>query len=175
MRALEKKNFFLEKHFTLNKKGRGLDDKIAMNAKELGVLIERMHQIYAMCAGYPYAPRDNSLSKRETIAIISECLSTLYGKECFSRKQVAQCFGTGKKKLSPYEKKIYRTTNRSLLAVDAIEKGERLNWQNSRYLRAEKNQKAGLNYKHLAYFTRYKARRKILAGEPIGRGDVVVC
>jgi N-acetylneuraminate synthase len=112
----------IEKHFTLDRRGDGLDDPIALIPREF---------------------RDMCLSTMEAASeSFDETLRKL--SQRFGEKTVRTVIGDGRKTLSRSEKQFYATTNRSIIAVREIKAGEKLSEKNVALLRSETNMRPGL-------------------------------
>lgn len=137
----------IEKHITLSKKGDGLDDPIAINPKELALMCNKVREA----------------EKKE----YQETVAELYG--LFGKKRVDDTIGTGIKRLAPAEVNNYKTTNRSILAVDDIKQGEAFTEKNTALLRSEKELKPGLPPEFYPEVLKRKAIREIKSGSGITR------
>ncbi len=120
--AASLKAYAIEKHITLSNDTGGLDDAIALNPGNFKKMCSRIR--LAEKEGY-----------NETLARLL--------KE-FDADTVFRTVGDGVKKLAPSEKGNYRTTNRSIIAVRDIHKGECFTEENIALLRSEKNLEPGL-------------------------------
>lgn len=135
----------IEKHITLRKNGNGLDDPIAVNLKELAL----------MCRKVRKAEKNK----------YSETVKELY--ELFGRKRVDETIGTGIKMMALSELENYKTTNRSIMAVADIEKGEIFTEKNIALLRSEKKLKPGLPPVFYPKVLKRKAAGRINSGSGI--------
>jgi sialic acid synthase SpsE len=113
----------IEKHFTLSRNGTGLDDPVALPPDEFSNMVKNVRQTEKM-------EFDDALRKM---------------KETYGKNRVEATLGSGRKDLAPSEKENYRTTNRSIMAIKNIKKGEALSEQNVALLRSEKNLLPGLS------------------------------
>jgi sialic acid synthase SpsE len=112
----------IEKHITLDRSGKGLDDPVALTPDQFALMCKSIRE-----TGSP--------GSEETM---------LFLKETYGEELVEKTCGDGRKHLSPSEERFYRTTNRSLIAIRDIEKGEILSAENVALLRSEINMKPGL-------------------------------
>ena len=112
----------IEKHITLSNSGSGLDDRIALDPENFSI----------MTAGIREAEKTG---EEETV----KKLKSIYGDE-----KVEMVKGSGIKKLADSEKENYRTTNRSIITVKDISKGDLFTEDNTALLRSEKNILPGL-------------------------------
>ncbi len=113
----------IEKHLTLSRSGDGLDDPFALTPDRMKEMVTALRRM------------DTLSEKEKQTAVCSE----------FGEKTVRIIRGRKKKKLTPGERKIYRTTNRSLIAVCDIPVGEPLSSSNCALLRSEHNMRPGLS------------------------------
>ena len=170
-------NFFiLEKHFITSHQKEGLDDAVAISAEELKILIE----LLLLVRQKTFSRKKNIYSilnlKEEMIEHIIYDIILSVAKEAqhlansiqiekISPNRIKIALGDGKKKLSPTERKIYQTTNRSLIAIRNIKQGELISPKNAQYLRSEQKLKPGLNYKYSPVFynlTSKKMQKKLI-------------
>ncbi len=135
----------IEKHITLSKMGNGLDDPIAITPKELS----------KMCKEVRVTENRN----------YSETLSYLY--DLYGRNKITKILGTGIKKLAASEAENYKTTNRSIMAISDIKKGEIFTTNNAALLRSEKFLTPGLSPDFFLQILKRKAIRNIKSGEGI--------
>lgn len=135
----------IEKHFAMSKKGDGLDDPIAINPKELALMCNKV--------------REAEKNK------YNETVAELYG--LFGKNRVDDTLGTGIKRLAPAETANYRSTNRSIMAVADIVKGESFTEENTALLRSEKELRPGLPPEFYPEILKRKAIGKIDSGSGI--------
>lgn len=112
----------IEKHLTLSKTSDGLDDPFALTPDRMRLMINALREMDRLTA----------TEKRKTV-------ESEFGKE-----RIKLIVGKKQKILTPSEKAIYRTTNRSLIAVRNIQPNEPLNESNCALLRSEHNMLPGL-------------------------------
>ena len=135
----------IEKHITLSNRGSGLDDRIALDPENFRI----------MTAGIREA---ETSGEEETI----KKLKSLYGDE-----KVEKVTGSGIKTLAESEKENYRTTNRSIITVKDILKGELFTKENTALLRSEKNIAPGLPPDYYESVLSKKALTNIKSGTGI--------
>ena len=159
--------FLLEKHITLTPGGSGLDDAIALGPEAIATLHHKLIELSnALSTGdLPLPPWDQK--PPFSLQVRSDLTGELSRILPYSRERIEASLGDGHKDLTPGERKIYATTNRSLRATHPIEKGQVIDFSNSRYLRSEKNLKPGLDYRHWDWVGKIIAGRYIQNGEPI--------
>lgn len=146
----------IEKHFTLDRKGSGLDDPIALDPDEFQTMVMEVRSAFLeVRAG------------RRTHVV--EALEARYGKE-----RVWRVFGDGVKRLAPSERGNYQTTNRSIHALRDLKKGEALSADNCALLRTEKNLKPGLSPELWNIVLGKHLVRDVAAGEGIQWEDLLV-
>lgn len=118
----------IEKHITLSKQGKGLDDAIALEPDDFRRMAGTAASVaYLIAAG---ASRRTVLEEFE---------------QSYGRDKVSAVLGDGRKRLAPAEANNYRRTNRSLIALRALEAGERLTASMVAPLRSEQNVEPGLH------------------------------
>lgn len=139
----------VEKHFTLSRQGRGLDDPIALEPDAFRRMVARIRE----------AEADPARARAR--------LDDEYGPD---RVRAAQ--GTGLKELAPSERANYSRTNRSIHAVAAIAEGQRIGASDVAILRTEKILRPGLGPEHWDRVVGATARRPVPAGEGIEWEDV---
>ena len=135
----------VEKHFTMSKTGGGLDDPIALGPEEFASLVKAVRR----------AERDG---REETIKRLSAE---------FGEARVKAVLGSGKKVLAPSERPFYQTTNRSIMALKDIAKGEPVSRENSALLRSETNLSPGLPPRFCPLLLGRRTQKKIPSGEGI--------
>ena len=140
----------IEKHFTLNSKGSGLDDPIALEEEEFRHMVDAVREI-------------ETLSREEAFTWL---------KKRFTNRRVKAVRGTGEKRLAPAERGYYQTTRRSILCVKEIKKGGIFSKQNIALLRSERNIKPGLSPEFFSLLIGKCARRDIPATRGIVWEDV---
>jgi N-acetylneuraminate synthase len=124
--AVLEKARIVEKHFTLDRKGEGLDDPIALVPKEFAQMALEVRSAFL----------ELQAGRRGHVV---EALEARYGKE-----RVYNALGDGVKRLARSEEGNYRTTNRSIHAVRELKGGEILDETNCALLRTEKTLRPGL-------------------------------
>jgi sialic acid synthase SpsE len=139
----------VEKHFTLSRRGRGLDDPIALEPGAFRRMVARI--------------REGEVDPARARARLDE----EYGPD-----RVRAVQGTGLKELAPSERANYSRTNRSIHAVAAIAKGQRIEASDVAILRTEKVLRPGLGPEHMDRVVGATARRPVPAGEGIEWEDV---
>jgi sialic acid synthase SpsE len=140
----------VEKHFTLRKQGKALDDPIALDKVEFKRMVRAMRKVESM-------PQD---------------VARLYVNRVYGRDRVKAVLGDGIKKLAASEKENFYTTRRSILTLTDIQKGELFSEHNTAILRSEKNLAPGLSPEFLPVIYGRKARRRIEAGKGIVWKDI---
>lgn len=133
----------IEKHFTLDKRGGGLDDLIALEPIQFKQMTEEI----------------KSLGNGEN------ALKAL--KERFGKEKVEGILGNGEKVLAISEAKNYGTTNRSLLALRTIMGGEVIKEEDFAPLRSEQNISPGLRPEFASSIIGKTVKKKIENGEGI--------
>ncbi len=146
--------FILEKHITLNPGGEGLDDAIAIDKHQLTEMINILkNQAKTIFKKPSHWNKEElkTLENMETEHFLTwkmDFVKEISANLKLEKKRIDEALGSRGKHLTAYEKNIYLTTNRSLRAVTDIRKGEKITWDNVRYLRSEKNLTPGLDNSH---------------------------
>jgi sialic acid synthase SpsE len=140
----------IEKHFTLERSGHGLDDSFALDPKNF----QAMTWAVRRC-------EDKGPEK-----------ATRNLMQIYDREHVERVFGDGRKTLAPSEAANYATTRRSLLAVRDIAQGEAFTAENIALLRSEKNLSPGLHPRFLPMVMSRRAARAIPSGQGISWLDL---
>ncbi|MDR2588167.1 MAG: N-acetylneuraminate synthase family protein [Spirochaetales bacterium] len=145
----------IEKHFTLNPGGSGLDDPIALPPEKFRLMAREVR-----------SAQTEAQAGRE--AEVLEALEAAYGEH-----RLRRVLGNGVKTLAPCEAANYATTRRSLHALREIQPGEIITRENTALLRSEKNLRPGLppEFAPLAYA--HPAVRTIPPGEGILWEDIL--
>ncbi len=141
----------LEKHFTLDTSGGGLDDPVALDPEGFSTLARALKA----AEGLPAEELQESLCKQ------------------FGEKRIEAVLGDGRKILAPSEASNYGRTNRSIHALTRIEAGETLREGNIALLRTEKILTPGLHPRYLPHVLGRKAERRIEAGEGLRWEDIL--
>lgn len=139
----------LEKHIALSNEEGGLDDSFALSP-------DNFKKMAAYVRSYENKNIDQAISD----------LSEIYGRE-----KIEAVLGSGIKTLAPSEAENYRTTNRSVISIKNISKGEIFSSENIALLRSEKNIKPGLPPDFLNMISGRKALRDIPDGTGITEKD----
>ncbi len=141
----------IEKHFTLDNQGQGLDDPVAVTPTQFGEMVTAIRAV-------------ESLEDNKKLEFLMER---------HGRNKVVRILGDGRKKLSDSERHNYLTTNRSIIAVRDIAKGEILSQGDIALLRSEKNLNPGLTPEYLQVITGHRVRRNIRSGNGIEWHDLL--
>jgi len=145
----------IEKHFTLDSKGAGLDDPIALDPGEFHTMVLEVRSAFL----------EVRAGRR---AHVVEALEARYGKE-----RVFKVLGDGVKRLAPSEIDNYSTTNRSIHATRDLKAGEVLTEDNCALLRTEKNLKPGLRPELFKVVLGKRVVRDVESGEGIQWEDIL--
>lgn len=141
----------IEKHFTLDKKGDGLDDPVALTPGQFSQMVAAVREVESIGQN----SRMNLLRKK-------------YGPET-----VQTVVGNGAKGLAASESCNYTTTNRSIITVRDIGAGEALSMDNVALLRSEKNIRPGLRPEYLSTVLGAHVRRDIASGTGLTWRDLI--
>ena len=141
----------IEKHFTLDRNGIGLDDPVALTPEQFGEMVAAVREVERMSG--------------------DDKFTYLYEK--YSRRRVVEALGSGVKRLASSERDYYRTTNRSIMAVREIREGSTIEPDAVALLRSEKNLPPGLAPAMLPTILGKKAARTIKNGAGINWDDLL--
>jgi sialic acid synthase SpsE len=141
----------IEKHITLSREGRGLDDPIALTPSEFSRMVDAIRGAVDM-------------GKEQTITWL---------KQTYGGERVAAILGSGTKHLAPSERDNYHTTRRSIHALTDISSGDLFSPDNAALLRTEKNLRPGIEPEYLSLVLGLRSKRNIRAGEGITWGDIL--
>ena len=143
----------LEKHFTLDNSGTGLDDLIALNPDNFKLMVSEVRALLSENSKAADFRCDNSLLKEV--------------KKRFGKESVDRVIGSGIKQLAPSEKENYKTTNRSIIALREINEGEIITAEDFAPLRSEKNLSPGLGPEYAKIIIGKTVKKKINNGSGI--------
>jgi N-acetylneuraminate synthase len=145
----------IEKHFTLDTSGKGLDDPIALSPGKFAAMAREVRDAEAeVSAG----------RKAEAL----EAMQAALGSD-----RVRRVLGNGVKTPAPSEAANYATTRRGIHALRKIPEGECFSPENTALLRSEKNLRPGLPPDMWDKILGHPASRRIPAGEGIEWDDVL--
>lgn len=140
----------IEKHFCISRQDGGLDDPIALCARDFSIMCGEIRAAAAL----------------EPCRIIERAVE-LYGAEL-----VQACLGDGKKRLAVSEAANYNRTNRSIHALRTIKKDELITRDMIAVLRTEKKLRPGLSPDFFELLPGHRARAEIPSGEGIRFEDI---
>jgi sialic acid synthase SpsE len=141
----------VEKHFTLSRDAKGLDDPIALEPEGFGRMVQAIR-----------------FAETETRDVVRARLEKEYGAD-----RVAAVSGTGVKEMAAAELRYYARTNRSLHAMREISPGERIGEADVAILRTEALLRPGLGPEFLGLVVGARAKRRIPDGEGIEWADLI--
>lgn len=142
----------VEKHFCLSNKDSGLDDKIALNAKDF----------------YDMAKAIRDCEKFSSDKIIEKLLNL-----GFDKNKIKRTLGSGKKVLAKSEKENYGRTNRSIHYMNDLKAGHILTEKDLAILRTEKILSVGEHPKMLEYFLGAVLQKDVKAGSGARLFDII--
>ncbi len=141
----------IEKHFTLNRNGTGLDDPIALGPDEF----RTMTQFLETLCTHPHEELEHLLAGE------------------FGRQRVQAALGDGVKRLAPSERQNYGRSNRSLHALVELSVGDPLNRENCALLRSEHNLRPGIAPEHFDSVLGARVSAAVPPGEGIRWDDLL--
>ena len=143
----------IEKHICLSKKDSGLDDPVALEPEQFGMMVHCVHQTDAAIRHYGFELAYNR--------IISQL------EEQFGDKKITQVLGDGIKQLAPAEEANYGRTNRSLHFMNAMNAGQVIGEDDVAVLRTEKVLTPGISPEYLDDVIGKTLARDVEAGEGV--------
>lgn len=138
----------IEKHITLNNRGAGLDDPVALEP--------------------------DAFSAMGKAIVASAGKNLAWARETFGATRVDTILGRGEKVLAPSEKQYYRSTNRSIMAVKEISPGDVLGEENIALLRSETNLKPGIGGAFWDLVAGRKSNRHLDSGDGLQWEDLLL-
>ncbi|MDR1317190.1 MAG: N-acetylneuraminate synthase family protein [Spirochaetales bacterium] len=145
----------IEKHFTLDTAGGGLDDPIALPPRAFTMLVREVR-----------AAETERAAGRTGEAL--EAIEAACGRD-----RVRRVLGNGVKTLAAAEALNYATTRRGLHACMEIAAGEKFSAANTAILRSEKNLRPGLGPEFRDLILGVRAARTVPAGQGITWSDLL--
>lgn len=120
----------IEKHFTLDRSGDGLDDPIALDRDAFTAMSATVRRVDAVL----------SLDPDEGTEKVIAAFKSEYG-----RQRIERILGDGVKRLAPSEEAAYPTTRRTIHAVTNLPAGHTIGTTDIALLRSEANLRPGLD------------------------------
>lgn len=145
----------IEKHITLSRLTDGLDDPVALEGEQFGLMSHCIHQCEAAFRQYGNNAKDYILKQ----------LAEEYGE------RVNKILGDGVKKLAKAEEANYGRTNRSLHFMRSMHAGETVNIEDIGVLRTEKVLTPGLHPRYLEEIKGRKLLKDVKNGEGVSWKD----
>lgn len=149
----------IEKHITLSRQTKGLDDPVALEPEAFGLMVHTVHQTEATFRHY-----GEVVGMERTI----EQLSEQYGRE-----RVMAVLGDGIKRLAPAEEANYGRTNRSLHFMHDMKAGQIIDQNDVAVLRTEKILTPGLTPDWLDKVIGAKLARDVEDGAGVQKEDLI--
>jgi len=140
----------VEKHFTLDPTGEGLDDPIALSPKDFSLMTRMIKQ-----------------AEEDPEGTVKHLMKT-YGTH-----RVKGIMGNGRKGLAPSERENYKTTNRSLILTCDLPAGTPLTEDNTALLRSEKQLKPGLHPRYWKDIKGAKTNKSLPSGHGVQWQDLL--
>ena len=149
----------IEKHITLSRQTKGLDDPVALEPEAFALMVHTVHQTEATFRHY-----GEVVGMERTI----EQLSEQYGRE-----RVIAVLGDGIKRLAPAEEANYGRTNRSLHFMHDMKAGQIIDQNDVAVLRTEKILTPGLTPDWLDKVIGAKLARDVEDGAGVQKEDLI--
>ena len=143
----------VEKHFTLSRKGSGLDDPIAQDPTMFTAMAAAIRRIDAILNLDPSCGREK---------VVQEFRAE------YGTSRIENILGSGAKDVAPAEQANYATTRRSIIAMRDLAVGQTFRHDDVAALRAEKNMRPGIEPRFLEIV------RGAVVAEPVRAGEGVV-
>lgn len=143
----------IEKHITLSKQTKGLDDPVALEPEQFALMTHVIHQTEVTLKHY---------GKEVGFERAVEQLSEQFGKD-----KVQKCLGDGVKRLAFGEIKNYNRTNRSLHYMHDLNAGDVLKEKDIGILRTEKVLSVGESPEFYDLLLGKKLTKNVKSGEGI--------
>ena len=148
----------IEKHICLSKKDSGLDDPVALEPEQFGMMVHCVHQSEACIRHYGMELAYNRI------------LNQL--EEQFGNEKIQAVLGDGIKRLAPAEEANYGRTNRSLHFMNDMKSGSVIGAQDVAVLRTEKVLTPGLTPDYLEKVIGSVLARDVQAGQGVQKEDL---
>ncbi len=150
----------IEKHITLSRETKGLDDPVALEPESFALMVHTVHQTEATFRHY---------GEKMGMERVLEQLSEQYG-----RKRVEAVLGDGVKRLAPAEEANYGRTNRSLHFMHDMKAGQIIGEDDVAVLRTEKILTPGLTPDWLDKVIGSKLTRDVEDGAGVESEDFIL-
>ena len=141
---------FIEKHITLTKKDGGLDDPIALIPLEFAKMVSMVRSM-------------EKLQFEDQL---------LFLEDAFGKARVESVIGDGVKRLADSERANYGRTNRSVHALEGLNKGVVLTEENTALLRTEKILKPGIRPEYYRDILGKRLVKDVASGQGIRTVDL---
>jgi N-acetylneuraminate synthase len=148
----------IEKHFTANRSGGGLDDPIALDPQGFSRMVETVRSVEDMKA-------------EEALEAVGALVRKEEGEDPAAR--IDAVLGSGVKRLAVSEAGNYRGTRRSVLARTELAAGTVLTTENTGIYRSEKHLKPGLEPAYYSLILGRALCRNVPAGNGIQWEDLL--
>lgn len=149
----------IEKHITLSRETKGLDDPVALEPEQFALMVHTVHQTEATFRHY-----GAEVGMERTVAQLGEQ---------FGSERVTSVLGDGIKRLAPAEEANYGRTNRSLHFMRGMKKGEIIGESDVAVLRTEKILTPGLTPDWLDKVLGTKLARDVEDGAGVQTEDLL--
>ncbi len=150
----------IEKHITLSRETKGLDDPVALEPEAFALMVHTVHQTEATFRHY-----GAEVGMERTIEQLSEQ---------YNHERVMAVLGDGIKRLAPAEEANYGRTNRSLHFMRDMKRGEIIGADDIAVLRTEKVLTPGLTPDWLDKVTGARLARDVEDGAGVQKEDFIL-
>jgi len=144
----------IEKHITLSKDDKGLDDPVALTPEQFALMCHTAHQCDAIIRHYGKTEGEK------------EIINQLSDTEC-DLNRINKILGDGKKILAPSEEKNYGRTNRSIHFMKDLQKDHILTENDISILRTEKILSPGISPEYYEQLIGKKLLKNAKNGEGV--------
>ncbi len=171
----------VEKHFTLNRSGDGLDDAIALPPAEFSSMVDAVREAEqirnspnsASPTSSFASPTSSSASPTSSFGCLKKQWAEHSMLKTHDSEELFQILGKGSKYLAPSERAHYRSSRRSIHLREAREAGHVLQRDDMLILRTEKNLITGLHPRYFDHLIGCRLTGPVAAGEGIVWQDVL--
>ncbi|MGI9255919.1 MAG: N-acetylneuraminate synthase family protein [Salinispira sp.] len=164
----------VEKHFTLNRSGEGLDDAIALSPAEFSSMVDAVREAEQIRnSPNSGSPTSSSASPTSSFGCLKKQWAEHSMLKTHDSEELFQILGKGSKYLAHSERANYRSSRRSIHLREARKAGHVLQRDDMLILRTEKNLITGLHPRYFDHLIGCRLTGPVAAGEGIVWQDVL--